>query len=101
MAPKGRVLLTEDDPRIRAAMKLVLEEEAYSVAERASGERAARPGDVVSREARLSLVWGYDDFGAGRLVDVHVRRLRTKVEVAPSRPRWIATVRGLGYKLQP
>jgi DNA-binding response OmpR family regulator len=225
----GRVLLTEDDPRIRAAMRLVLEEEGYSVAEAASGERAtetfaaqpadvvlvdvmlpgmsgfdlcrklressdvpiimvtarsdtadvvkgleagaddyvtkpfvpkellariaaalrrsrtragsgeirmafgdlevlpdqgvvrrageelhlsktefrllcelaARPGDVFSRESLLSLVWGYDYFGDGRLVDVHVRRLRTKVEPDPSHPRWIVTVRGLGYKLQP
>jgi DNA-binding response OmpR family regulator len=225
----GRVLLTEDDPRIRAAMRLVLEEEGYAVAEAASGERAAetfaaqpadvvlvdvmlpgmsgidlcrklressdvpiimvtarsdttdvvngleagaddyvtkpfvpkellariaaalrrsrtragpgdsrmafgdlevlpdqgvvrrageelhlsktefrllcelagRPGDVFSRESLLSLVWGYDYFGDGRLVDVHVRRLRTKVESDPSHPRWIVTVRGLGYKLQP
>jgi DNA-binding response OmpR family regulator len=64
-------------------------------------ELAAKPGDVFSREALLSLVWGYDYFGDGRLVDVHVRRLRTKVERDPSHPRWIVTIRGLGYKLQP
>ncbi|MBV8958397.1 MAG: winged helix-turn-helix domain-containing protein, partial [Actinobacteria bacterium] len=43
----------------------------------------------------------YDYFGDGRLVDVHVRRLRTKVEPDPARPRHVVTVRGLGYKLQP
>ena len=53
-----------------------------------------RPGDVFSRETLLSMVWGYDYFGDGRLVDVHVRRLRTKVEPDPSHPQWIVTVRG-------
>jgi DNA-binding response OmpR family regulator len=62
---------------------------------------ATRPGDIFSRESLLSLVWGYDYFGDGRLVDVHVSRLRTKLEHDPSHPRWVATVRGLGYKLQP
>jgi DNA-binding response OmpR family regulator len=61
---------------------------------------AARPGEIFSREALLSLVWGYDYFGDGRLVDVHVRRLRTKIESDPANPRHVATVRGLGYKLQ-
>lgn len=42
---------------------------------------------------------GYGYFGDGRLVDVHVRRLRTKVD-DPANPRHVATVRGLGYKLQ-
>ena len=58
-------------------------------------------GKVLSREHLLEEVWGYDYFGDGRLVDVHVRRLRTKVETDPAHPRHVVTVRGMGYKLQP
>ncbi len=63
-------------------------------------ELASSPGRVHSREHLLEKVWGYDYFGDGRLVDVHVRRLRTKVEADPALPRHVVTVRGLGYKLQ-
>ena len=62
-------------------------------------ELAANPGKVFSREALLEKVWGYDYFGDGRLVDVHLRRLRTKIESDPANPSHILTVRGLGYKL--
>jgi len=62
-------------------------------------ELANHPGKVLSREQLLERVWGYDYFGDGRLVDVHVRRLRTKVEPDPAAPRFILTVRGMGYKL--
>ena len=63
-------------------------------------ELASSPGRVLSREVLLERVWGYGYFGDGRLVDVHVRRLRTKIEADPANPRHVATVRGLGYKLQ-
>jgi DNA-binding response OmpR family regulator len=63
-------------------------------------ELASSPGRVFSREVLLERVWGYGYFGDGRLVDVHVRRLRTKVEADAANPRHVATVRGLGYKLQ-
>jgi DNA-binding response OmpR family regulator len=63
-------------------------------------ELASSPGRVFSRETLLERVWGYGYFGDGRLVDVHVRRLRTKVEADPANPRHVVTVRGLGYKLQ-
>ena len=63
-------------------------------------ELAQNPGRVFSRESLLDKVWGYDYFGDGRLVDVHVRRLRTKVEADPANPRHVVTVRGLGYRLQ-
>jgi len=63
-------------------------------------ELASSPGRVFSREVLLERVWGYDYFGDGRLVDVHVRRLRTKIEADPANPRHVVTVRGLGYKLQ-
>jgi len=63
-------------------------------------ELATSPGRVFSREVLLERVWGYGYFGDGRLVDVHIRRLRTKVEPDPANPRHVVTVRGLGYKLQ-
>jgi len=64
------------------------------------GELASSPGRVFSREVLLERVWGYGYFGDSRLVDVHVRRLRTKIEQDPAHPRHVVTVRGLGYKLQ-
>lgn len=60
---------------------------------------ASKPGRVFSREQLLSEVWGYDYFGDARLVDVHIRRLRTKVEADPHNPAIIQTVRGMGYKV--
>jgi len=64
-------------------------------------ELAAAPGRVFSRQALLERVWQHGFFGDERLVDVHVRRLRTKVERDPSTPRVVVTVRGLGYRLDP
>jgi DNA-binding response OmpR family regulator len=64
-------------------------------------ELAASPGRVFSRQALLERVWEHGFFGDERLVDVHVRRLRTKVERDPSAPRVVVTVRGLGYRLDP
>jgi DNA-binding response OmpR family regulator len=64
-------------------------------------ELAAAPGHVLSREALLERVWEHGFFGDQRLVDVHVRRLRTKIELDPSTPRLVVTVRGLGYRLDP
>ena len=63
-------------------------------------ELAEHPGIVLSREQLLERVWDYDYFGDARLVDAHIRRLRTKIERDPSDPELIVTVRGLGYKLQ-
>ena len=60
---------------------------------------ADNPNRLLSRDALLAHVWGYDHTGDGRLVDAHVRRLRTKIERDPGNPRVIQTVRGLGYKL--
>ncbi len=60
---------------------------------------ASRPNRIFSREQLLELVWNYDYLGDSRLVDVHIRRLRGKVEPDPSRPRLIHTVRGFGYKV--
>ena len=64
-------------------------------------ELATNSPKVFSREALLERVWGHGYFGDGRLVDVHIRRLRTKVEIDPANPQRVVTVRGLGYKLAP
>ena len=62
-------------------------------------ELAAEPGRVRTREELLERVWGYDFFGDERIVDVHIRRLRTKIEVDPASPEVVMTVRGIGYRL--
>jgi DNA-binding response OmpR family regulator len=64
-------------------------------------ELAQAAGRILTREILLDRVWGYGYFGDGRLVDVHIRRLRTKVEKDSAHPRHIVTVRGLGYKFEP
>ena len=62
---------------------------------------ASNSEKVYSREDLLELVWGHDFMADGRLVDAHIRRLRTKVEDDPAEPTFIVTVRGLGYKFVP
>jgi DNA-binding response OmpR family regulator len=57
-------------------------------------------GAVLSRDLLLTRVWGYDYFGDSRTVDVHVRWLREKIEVDPSSPQRIVTVRGIGYRFE-
>lgn len=59
---------------------------------------AAHPGRVFTRESLLELVWGYQHFGDVRNVDVHVRRLRGKIEASPTNPEYILTSWGIGYK---
>ncbi|MEJ6577803.1 MAG: MtrAB system response regulator MtrA [Actinomycetota bacterium] len=59
---------------------------------------AKEPGRVFSREALLSEVWGYRPATDTRLVNVHIQRLRAKVEVDSENPSIILTVRGVGYK---
>ena len=62
---------------------------------------AQHPGRVFTRDQLLQEVWGYDYFGGTRTVDVHVRRLRQKLETNPDEPRWITTVFGVGYRFEP
>ncbi len=61
---------------------------------------AQHAGLVLSREQLLERVWGYDFFGEERVVDVHVGHIRQKIEPDPSNPRFIQTVRGVGYKFE-
>ncbi len=62
---------------------------------------ALSPNRVFSREELLEQVWGYDQLADGRVVDVHVRRLRIKVEVDPAEPQHVLTARGIGYRFAP
>jgi DNA-binding response OmpR family regulator len=62
---------------------------------------AAHPKQVFTRQQLLQHVWHYDYYGDVRTVTVHMRRLRQKVEVDPSRPHHLRTVWGVGYKFEP
>ncbi len=62
-------------------------------------ELASPAGRVLSRQSLLASVWDRGFFGDERIVDVHVRRLRTKIEPDAGQPRLVVTVRGLGYRL--
>jgi len=61
-------------------------------------ELAQHRGQVLTRDQLLERVWGYSYLGDSRLVDVHVQRLRAKIEADPAQPSVILTVRGVGYK---
>jgi len=60
---------------------------------------AETPGEPISRERFLDVVWGYTAFPTTRTVDNHMASLRSKLEPHPDEPRWIKTVHGVGYKL--
>jgi two-component system response regulator MtrA len=62
---------------------------------------AKKPGQVFTREALLQEVWGYRHAADTRLVNVHVQRLRAKIERDPEAPEIVLTVRGVGYKAGP
>jgi DNA-binding response OmpR family regulator len=60
------------------------------------------PDRPFDRDALIEAIWGYDsEIGNSRTVDVHMRHLRQKIEDDPAEPRWLVTVRGMGYKFQP
>lgn len=61
---------------------------------------ARNKGKVLSRDQLLSEIWNYDFVGDTRIVDVHISRLREKIETDTKRPRYIKTVHGLGYKME-
>ena len=58
---------------------------------------AMNPNKVYSRENLLNIVWGYEYPGDARTVDVHIRRLREKIETNPSDPKYVYTKWGVGY----
>ncbi len=59
---------------------------------------AKEPGRVFTRDALLTEVWGYRQTADTRLVNVHVQRLRSKIERDPDNPELVMTVRGVGYR---
>jgi two-component system response regulator RegX3 len=59
------------------------------------------PGRVLTRGQLIDRVWGSDYVGDTKTLDVHVKRLRAKIEPDPGAPRYLVTVRGLGYKFEP
>ena len=61
----------------------------------------SNPRRIFSRDRLLDGVWGRDRFVTPRTVDVHIRRLRSKIEVDPENPRYLQTVRGSGYRFLP
>jgi DNA-binding response OmpR family regulator len=102
-APEPRVTLTVGDLQVSPAEGTITRDgEMLSLTRtefRLLCELAADPGRVLSREELLERVWGYDYFGDSRLVDVHIRRLRKKIEPDPSNPTLVTTVRGMGYRV--
>lgn len=56
------------------------------------------PGKAFTRDELLNIIWGYNFFGDPKIIDVNIRRLRSKIEDDPSSPRFIETVWGLGYR---
>jgi two-component system response regulator RegX3 len=57
-------------------------------------------GRVLTRSQLIDRVWGSDYFGDTKTLDVHIKRLRAKIEADPANPVFIQTVRGLGYKFE-
>ncbi|KRL39264.1 MULTISPECIES: response regulator YycF [Lacticaseibacillus] len=102
----------DDENKDLTVGDLTIHPDAYTVSKR--GEKieltnrefellhylARHLGQVMTREHLLQTVWGYDYFGDVRTVDVTVRRLREKIEDAPSHPEWLVTRRGVGYYLR-
>jgi two-component system phosphate regulon response regulator PhoB len=62
---------------------------------------ASNPRRIFSRDRLLDEVWGRDRFVTPRTVDVHIRRLRQKIETQAGHPQYIQTVRGAGYRFSP
>ena len=112
-----RALLRRARRQTRAPVKLKLGETELDLARQTATRRrravhltakefamlrlmAEVPGEPVSRERFLDIVWGYTAFPTTRTVDNHIASLRAKLEADPEQPRWIQTVHGVGYKLE-
>jgi two-component system response regulator RegX3 len=61
---------------------------------------ALNAGRVLTRETLIDRIWGFDYVGDTKTLDVHIKRLRSKVEADPSQPTRITTIRGVGYRLE-
>ncbi|MFC4376840.1 response regulator transcription factor [Nocardia halotolerans] len=95
-APDRRLVLCPE----RGSLRLAGDDVHLTITEfRLLCELAQNDGLVLSRQVLLDRIWDRGFFGDDRIVDVHVRRLRTKIERDPADPRLLVTVRGLGYRL--
>src|SRR5438093_1525704 len=112
----GRVVVVEDDPLQAEALAFILRQEGYMVDLAATGrdgrviDLSAREfdilkllaeavGRVVERQQLFASVWGPGFYGDERALDVYIRMIRKKIEPDPGRPRYLHTVRGVGYRL--
>src|SRR5437870_4667713 len=131
MAVRRTILVVEDEKDIRELVRFHLEQDGYAVREAETGEAALaqiakerpaldgarvslslrefellkffvrHPHRVYDRLQLLDLVWGPDTHVEPRTVDVHIRRLRKRIERNDAAPELIVTVRGVGYKFHP
>ena len=111
-APLGDALGAEDDGVVLEVGDVRLDPERHEVTVR--GQQVRLPlkefdlleilldnaGRVLTRETLIDRIWGSDYVGDTKTLDVHVKRLRSKLEDDPSRPRRIVTIRGLGYRYE-
>src|ERR671929_201807 len=117
---RARVLVVDDDPALAemlgigpAGNQITIDVPAHTVARDGDEVKltplefdllvalARKPRQVFTREVLLEQVWGYRHAADTRLVNVHVQRLRSKVERDPEHPEVVLTVRGVGYKAGP
>ena len=103
--------VSEDAPQVLEVGDLILDRDRHEVT--LGGELVQLPlkefqlltllmeneGIVVTRQTLIDRVWGYDYVGDTKTLDVHIKRLRSKIEPNPEQPERIVTIRGLGYKL--
>ncbi|MCB0078420.1 MAG: response regulator transcription factor [Anaerolineales bacterium] len=104
VSTQGTLQLEHDDLRLNIERRraylgekeLVLSPKEFDLL----AELMRHSGMTLSRDLLLDRVWGYDFSGDTRTVDVHIHWLRDKIEVHPSRPKRIHTVRGVGYRFE-
>jgi two-component system, OmpR family, response regulator RegX3 len=90
-----------DSPEVLEGGDIRLDRDRFEVTARGQELLLANSGRVLPRETLIDRVWGWDYVGDTRTLDVHMKRLRSKLEVEPHRPRHLLTVRGLGYRFAP
>ncbi len=110
---RRRIETEDDDTAILESGDVRMDVDRHTVAVR--GEETAMPlkeyellevllrnsGRVLTRGQLIDRVWGADYFGDTKTLDVHIKRIRSKIEVEPSDPKMLLTVRGLGYRFEP
>jgi two-component system response regulator RegX3 len=109
---RRRVETDEDDDQILEAGTVRMDIERHTVS--VDGKETAMPlkefellelllrnsGRVLTRGQLIDRVWGADYFGDTKTLDVHIKRIRSKIEAVPSEPTMLVTVRGLGYRFE-